>query len=197
MFQINEILEIIPDAETDPAKGVDDNVFVLSVRGYVGDIGEQEEDFTYVIRPEVIGPNSIHAREKLQEWLDDGNEIPAFSLNPTNWDINEERDRRVKLGCVIDGVYLRGDVKDRENLSNLSQISQLRLSQGDTTTITRYKDGNNVVHELTPVEVVNLWVGGISYIDGVYQASWAIKDADRSGVDHTDDSLWPGNGLES
>ncbi|WP_051469877.1 DUF4376 domain-containing protein [Chelativorans sp. J32] len=107
-------------------------------------------------------------------------------------EINVERSRRIVAGKVFDGVYVTGRDQDARNLTNLALGAQLRISQGDTTTRTTYRDGNNVDHELTPPQLLSLWQQSADYVSALYEASWVIKAMDPLPADVADDGLWPG-----
>ncbi len=104
--------------------------------------------------------------------------------------INAERQRRIEAGKIINGVYVTGRDEDARNLTNLALAAQMRIAGGDTSTITVYRDGNNVDHELTPPQVLSLWQQSADYVSALYAASWAIKAVDPLPVDVTADELW-------
>lgn len=210
------ILEIVGVASTPDTDHAETDMMkigcVVEIRGHVVD-DEPEEIFKYGLSPrpegmplrepdnpgddpEVIRSNERWVREALQSWLAvDGNDIDPWVYNVTNDDINRERTRRKELGISFNGVYLRGEPDDRENLTNLYNIAQARLAQGDNTTTTNFMDGNNILHQLIPQEMVDCYFAGLQYIDALYNASWAIKAMDRADLDYENDNHWPSNGL--
>lgn len=105
--------------------------------------------------------------------------------------VNAERQRRILAGKVIDGVHVTGRDEDARNLTNLALAAQLRIASGDTTTLTTYRDGNNVDHELTPPQMLALWQESAAYVSALYAASWAIKAMEPLPEDVTADELWP------
>ncbi len=105
--------------------------------------------------------------------------------------VNAERQRRILAGKVIDGVHVTGRDEDARNLTNLALAAQLRIAGGDTTTLTVYRDGQNIDHELTPPQMLALWQQSAAYVSALYAASWAIKAMDPLPADVTDDGLWP------
>jgi len=116
----------------------------------------------------------------------------------TGDDVNAERDRRVLEGKRFTPagygatVHVSGDTKTQTNLSNLSQAAFARISQGDLGHITRYRDESNVVHDLTPPQVFDLWSQGAGYVSDIYEASWAIKDDDGGIPENFEvDPRWP------
>ncbi len=115
---------------------------------------------------------------------------------PTSADVNVERARREQAGCtVIDPVAgqipLDGNERSMRNLQGLAFAASLRLGQGDTTTVTVFRDAQNNNHSLVPAQVVSLWSQGAAYISALYAASWAIKSLDPIPADYADDSRWP------
>ena len=117
--------------------------------------------------------------------------------SPTSDDVNAERQARLAAGfdaTLSDGVTvipLQGRDEDMRNLHGLCTAAQLRMAGGDTTTVTAFRDRDNVIHDLTPAEVVELWSIGAAWVSAVYAASWAIKDIDPIAPDYADDSRWP------
>jgi hypothetical protein len=116
---------------------------------------------------------------------------------PTNAAVTDEAERRIEDGVVVTvpghtpTIYVQGRDKDTRNVQGLVTAAQLRLASGDTTTLTSFRDGNNVMHELTPAQVAALWQESAAYVTAVYHASWAIKAMDPIPADYADDSYWP------
>ena len=106
-------------------------------------------------------------------------------------EINAERQRRIIAGKVINGIYVTGRDEDARNLTNLALVAQMRIGMGDTTTLTIYRDGDNVDHDLTPPEMLELWQQSAEYVSALYAASWAIKAMEPLPEDLADDELWP------
>jgi hypothetical protein len=111
--------------------------------------------------------------------------------------VNDERARRLVAGTNVSvtghgPVALSGRDEDTRNLQGLAFAAQLRLSQGDTTHQTTFRDAGNVDHVLTPAQVLEMWSLGSAWIEQVYAASWALKDT-QGGIpaDYADDGYWP------
>mgnify|MGYP001124730299 CR=1 FL=1 len=109
----------------------------------------------------------------------------------TSEDINRERQRRVVAGKTINGIAVTGRDEDARNLTNLALAAQLRLASADTTTLTTFRDGNNVDHDLTPSQMLDLWQQSAAYVSALYEASWVIKAMDPIPADFDADSRWP------
>ncbi|WP_319533428.1 hypothetical protein [uncultured Cohaesibacter sp.] len=115
----------------------------------------------------------------------------------TGDDVNLERLKRIEDGCnvsvtgVVDPIPLQGRVQDQTNLLGLATGAQLRIASGDTTTTITFRDADNVDHDLTPPQVLELWQGGANFISAVMQASWDLKAATPIPSDYTDNAYWP------
>ena len=105
--------------------------------------------------------------------------------------VNAERARRIVAGAVLGGVHVTGRDEDTRNLTNLALAAQLRMAGGDTTTLTTFRDGDNVDHDLTPPQMLALWQQSAAYVEALYAASWTIKAMDPPPADVADDELWP------
>lgn len=105
--------------------------------------------------------------------------------------VNAERTRRITAGKVIDGVHVTGTDEDARNLTSLAMGAQLRLGMGDMTTLTTYRDGDNVDHQLTPSQIVAIWQASAGYVSALYAASWSLKAMTPIPADFADDGYWP------
>lgn len=104
--------------------------------------------------------------------------------------VNAERERRILAGETFNGVLITGDPTNRANLSDLAFGASLRIGAGDTTTETTFRDGNNIDHDLTPVELLTLWQQAAAYVSLLYAKSWELKGMDPIPADYTSDSYW-------
>lgn len=110
--------------------------------------------------------------------------------------INVERDRRISAGTTVNvtgygDIPLQGGERDQTNLLGLVTAAQVRLAGGDTATLTKFRDAENVDHMLTPMQVIEMWSKGAAWISANYDASWALKAMDPIPADFADDSYWP------
>jgi hypothetical protein len=124
-------------------------------------------------------------------WQTDAYQNPA----PSSDNVNTERERRIIEGTLINitgygDVNLEGRAIDRSNLSDLAFAASLRISIGDTTTTTPFRDKDNVSHDLTPPNIIELWTKASAYVSFLYEKSWEIKAMDPIPDDYTDDSYW-------
>lgn len=134
----------------------------------------------------------------MSDWCDDiynRNSGSTTGYVPSNEEVNEERERRIAIGCHINianvgNVYVTGTEKDVRNMSGLGQGALIRIMQSDTTT-TEFRDGNNNMFILTPNEMLDLWKKSSEYISLIYQASWTIKSLSPIPQDYASDTYWP------
>lgn len=105
--------------------------------------------------------------------------------------INAERQRRMVVGKVIDGVRVTGTDDDARNLTNLALAAQLRLATGDSETLTTFRDGDNVDHQLAPAQIMSLWQQSATYVSALYEASWTLKAMEPIPTGFASDDFWP------
>lgn len=110
--------------------------------------------------------------------------------------VNLERDRRVKQGGTfnvsgVGDIPIKGDDQTVRNLQGLAVAGQLRMSQGFTDFVTTFRDANNVIHQMTDPQIIELWSKGSSYVSQCFQASWALKDQPSIPEDYQEDTYWP------
>ena len=91
-------------------------------------------------------------------------------------------------GCGLIALQCRPE--DQATLQGLAFGAQLRVSSGDITTLTEFLDRDNVLHQLDPMQVLELWQKGAAFISAVYAASWRIKEMDPLTTDTSDPALW-------
>lgn len=115
----------------------------------------------------------------------------APAAQPTGVQVNAERQRRIAVGKVIDGVHVTGSDEDARNLMSLALGAQMRIAAGDTETLTVFRDGDNVDHDLTPMQLLSLWQQSSAYVSALYEASWVLKALDQIPADYAGDSHWP------
>jgi hypothetical protein len=116
---------------------------------------------------------------------------------PTTDDVNTERALRIEAGTDISIpgyavlVALQGREKDQISLLGLKDAALLRISAGDTTTKTKFRDRENTDHQLTPPQMVTMWQLGAAWLQAMHEASWALKDANPIPDDFAGDEWWP------
>lgn len=135
-----------------------------------------------------------------EEW---GDEPEIAVAHASGADVNRERDRRIVAGksfTVLTGGYgdipLTGREEDKVALMGLLVKAQGAKAMGITAPVMTLRDGANVNHALTPDQMIELVSKGMSWIEDVMAASWAMKDGTapfEAGIpaDYTDDGYWP------
>ena len=110
--------------------------------------------------------------------------------------VNAERERRIAEGATVTvtgagDIPVQGRDVDVRNLQGLGLAALARVSAGDTATITTFRDADNVDHELTPPQVLELVQRAAGVVEAIITASWAIKAMDPLPGNVADDALWP------
>ena len=111
--------------------------------------------------------------------------------------VHQERKKRIAQGTSVTlagygtPVALQGRDSDRANISDLAQLAQMRISAGDYTTTTVFRDRNNVDHSLNPAQITDLYIQAAAFFQAVMQASWTLKEMDPVITDPTQESHWP------
>jgi len=113
----------------------------------------------------------------------------------TDDDVNAERTRRLglPLPVTVTGIgTFAVDMTDqsRANITGLTVLAQLRLAQGDTGIMTSFRDADNVDHDITPAQAIEMGVQAAEHVDVLYKASWAIKALTPVPLDFADDAYW-------
>lgn len=114
----------------------------------------------------------------------------------TSEQVNQERTRRLAAGAIV-GVTGHGDVavqgrpQDIDNLNALALAATLRLQNGDAAHLTTFRDRDNVDHDLTPIQVIELWQKSAAHAEAIFKASWALKGGAEIPQDYTSDAYWP------
>lgn len=117
--------------------------------------------------------------------------VSSFNDGDRAYEINKERMRRINVGAILNGVYVRGGEEDTRNLLTLALAAQLRIATGDLESTITYRDGLNTDHLLSPMGVINLWKASAAYVSDLYQASWLLKAYNPIPTNVSEDSYWP------
>jgi hypothetical protein len=111
-------------------------------------------------------------------------------------DINELRDRKIVAGCMITltgistPLQVGGTQDNIRNISNLAQMAMYQSSMGITTAVP-FRDDKNVIYNLTPSQIIEMWQKSMQYISSLYQASWNLKDSNPVPLDFASQKYWP------
>lgn len=121
----------------------------------------------------------------------------AAEVQPTAAMVNIERDRRVLAGTTLSvtgygtPIDLQGGDRDQMVLLALAALAEKKIALGDLSTI-QFRDRENVNHDLTPAQIIELWLLGTAWVQQVYAAAWTLKD-DPGGIpaDYDANGNWP------
>ncbi|MCE8006558.1 DUF4376 domain-containing protein [Aestuariivita sp.] len=110
--------------------------------------------------------------------------------------ITAERNRRLESGVVIpiDGygeVPVQGREKDRINLIALADTARSLIEAGQVSQTVPFRDADNVMHQLTPPQMIEMVDKAKQAASAIYAAAWTMKDMAAPPQDYGDDSHWP------
>lgn len=143
----------------------------------------------------IIDPDSYTVT---QRWsiVDMTAEEKLEALEVLKNDINELRDGKIKAGCsikvtgIVPMLYISGSDENIRNISNLAQLAMFQSSMGVSSTIP-FRDDKNVIYDLTPAQVIEMWQKSMNYVSSLYQVSWTLKDSNPIPQDFADQKYWP------
>lgn len=144
---------------------------------------------------------SVAAQElgDLTAWQVIDGQLELFNLEPARLAfraaVNTKRLQVITAGTDVEitghgTVALQGRPEDQTSLQGLAFGAQLRLSAGDSSTLMDFNDRQNVLHQLAPIQMIQLWQMGAAFVSAIYARSWAIKEMDPSSTDVDDPALW-------
>lgn len=110
-------------------------------------------------------------------------------------DVNVKRAELLAEGTdvVVTGygvVALQGRPDDQTLIQGLAFGAQLRVSLGDLATQMPFLDRQNILHLLTPIQMIEVWRKGAAFVSAVYEQSWVIKKMDPVLTDLEDANVW-------
>ena len=132
---------------------------------------------------------------------DNGNWSEPEGKPPTDRGVNEERERRLVVGAsftvagVNDPIALQGRPFDQTvYLALLTRASGYKAA-GITDPVLRIRAADDVIHMLTPDQMISLISQAMTWFENVMATSWAMKDGtgDFTGgipSDYTADAHW-------
>lgn len=103
--------------------------------------------------------------------------------------ITKEREKKILEGATFGKVRLIGNEETIKNLDTLALAAFIRKSIGSKD-VTYYRDADNVIHELSPDEMLDLWSQATSYVENLYKKSWVLKDGEEIPLDYKDEKHW-------
>ena len=110
--------------------------------------------------------------------------------------LHAHRDQVIAAGTTvtvtgIGDVPVRGTPFDQTVMLSLMQRGAARVAANDTTADILFRDKANTEHMLTGAQAVELAEAGMTWVQSVMAASWAIKDAGEIPADFDDPVRWP------
>jgi hypothetical protein len=147
--------------------------------------GYERDDATAIDAP----PSSEH------RWIDGDWKLPA-EPEPAEDAINAERERRILTGTTVEiagigPVPLQGRPEDQINLLALKDTARDLKAAGVSAPVIPFRDGNNVIHMMTPDQMIEATDKGKLHVSAVYQAAWDLKAMEPIPADFADDKWWP------
>ena len=121
---------------------------------------------------------------------------------PTPQDVTSERERRLEYGAaftvagVADPIPLQGRSFDQTVYLALLMRAQGFKAAGVTDPVLTVRAGDDVIHSLTPDQMMSLVMQSMTWFESVMAISWAMKDstgAFTGGIptDYTAHTHWP------
>lgn len=134
------------------------------------------------------------AEEELAEGHPD---LEAFFSPPlSNADIDREHDRRAALGKIFTvtgygDIPLEGSLRTQTVLLALKDTARDMQAAGVTAALLFFTDRDNVDHNLTPAQTIDLVDQGKAYMQALHEAKRTLKASPPIPADYADDSYWP------
>lgn len=121
---------------------------------------------------------------------------PSQAYAVASQGVKLERDRRLAAGAVVSVagaglIPVQGRPQDKINLLALDGQARGLLASGVADPVFQFRDGQNVVHALTPAQVVEMVAQGMAAATLIYEASWTLLDGEVIPPDYVDDRFWP------
>lgn len=116
--------------------------------------------------------------------------------------VNAERTRRLAAGAAFpvpgidDPIPLTGRPFDQSVYLSLLVSAQGYKAAGITDPVQTVRAGDDVIHKLTPDQMIALVAQAMAWVEDVMSRSWAMKDGTgdyTAGIpaDYADDAHWP------
>lgn len=103
--------------------------------------------------------------------------------------VNKERQKRLETGVTINGMRVAGRDDTIANLTSMAMSAQLLKSYGFERQMV-FRDEDNIIHELTVDEMLDLWQKAAAAVEKIYANSWRLKDNGDIPQDFDDDKHW-------
>ena len=134
-----------------------------------------------------------------------GEPAPTEVLAALRAAINAERDMRLAAGTsfavqgIADPIPLTGRPFDQSVYLALLIRAQAYKAAGVTAPVLTIRAGDDVIHQITPDQMISLISQAMAWVEAVMSVSWAMKDGTapfEAGIpaDVTKDKWWLQNG---
>ena len=115
---------------------------------------------------------------------------------PTGVSVDAEHDWRAALGktFTVTGygdVALEGSLRTQTVLLALKDAARDMVAAGVTDPVLFLTDRDNIDHNLTPAQMIELVNAGKAFMQALHEAKRAIKALEPIPVDYADDARWP------
>jgi len=172
--------------------------YAINENGVVTNVIEADAEFAATIGaiplPEGFGIGDFYDGA---EWTKASSPPPP---PPTPTMVNAERDRRLVEGTPIPvtgygDIPLTGTDRDMTIITALLIRAQTAHATGITSPSMVIRDKLNVIHNLTPAQMLELTSRGMQWVEDTMATAWAMKDGTspyEEGIpsDFTDDVYW-------
>ena len=97
--------------------------------------------------------------------------------------VNQERDRRwpgtVNCDLAGDGsLVIPADARNDTDLRNIQAVTTAaQVIAGTPDAVLKFRDANDVTHNLSPEEVIALGLTVQAHVQSFYEKAWALKDS--------------------
>jgi hypothetical protein len=137
---------------------------------------------------------SEHHRWENGEWVDKTPEPEPRPL--TSLDVDIEHDRRAAIGKTFTvigygEIPLEGSLRTQTVLLALKDTARDMQTTGVTDVVLFFTDRDNVDHNLTPAQVIELVDQGKAYMQALHEAKRALKNTSPIPADYAADTYWP------
>lgn len=148
-----------------------------------------------MIPPEFEGAPVAAEDTRIGDAWDGRSFMPAPPPAVTSEQVNAERERRLDAGTVISvagygDIPVEGRLKDQIAYLGVLSAARDAASGGGQPANLKFRDRDNVMHSLTPAQMVALMTAARSYAQRIYEASWILKDQTPIPQDYQSDTYW-------
>ena len=97
--------------------------------------------------------------------------------------VNQERDRRWRgtVNCDLAGdgsLVIPADVRNDTDLRNIQAVTTAaQVIAGTPDAVLKFRDANDVTHNLSPEEVIALGLIVQAHVQSFYEKAWVLKDS--------------------